>query len=58
MKENTKSFKIKSRNYSDESINLAIELSVKDPDALVQKLSAIDSIKRLSIVQYDAEDIL
>lgn len=58
LKENTKSFKIKSRNYSDESINLAIELSVKDPDALVQKLSAIDSIKRLSIVQYDAEDIL
>ena len=58
LKENTKSFKIKSRNYSDEFINLAIELSVKDPDALVQKLSAIDSIKRLSIVQYDAEDIL
>ena len=58
LKENTKSFKIKSRNYSDESINLAIELSVKDPDALVQKLSAIDSINRLSIVQYDAEDIL
>ena len=58
LKENTKSFKIKSRSYSGEGINLAIELSIKDPNALTQKLSTIDAVERFSIVQYDAEDIL
>lgn len=58
LKANSKTFKIKSRNYSGEDINLAIELTLKDPDILAQKLSSIESIERFSIVQYDAEDIL
>ena len=58
LKENTRSFKVKSRNYSGDEINYAIEISVKDPDLLAEKLRRNTGIKRFSIIQYDAEDIL
>ncbi len=58
LKQYTKSYKIKSRNYSGDGVNYAIELSIKDPDALAVKLHGIDGIERFSIIQYDAEDIL
>ena len=58
LKKHTKSFKIKSRNYNLEDINMAIELSVKDPHALGEELRASDAVERFSIIQYDAEDVL
>jgi hypothetical protein len=58
LKENTKSFKIKSRNYDGDNINYAIELSVKDPDAFSEKIRSLSAIERFSIIQYDTEDLL
>ena len=52
------SFRVKSRNFNREGMDLAIELSVKDPQELSRKLSGMDTVERFSIVQYDAEDIL
>ncbi len=49
---------IKSRNYNRDGMDLVIELSVKDPQALSRTLSGMDAVERFSIVQYDAEDIL
>lgn len=58
LKETAGSFKVKSRNYNGNEINLAVELSVKDPEKLSAKLQKIDKVKRFSVVQFDAEDIL
>ena len=58
LKEYSKSFRIKSRNYNADQTNYAIELSVKDPHALGEKLRALDIVDRFSIVQYDSEDVL
>lgn len=58
LKENGGRFTIKSRNYSGNSSNLVIELSVKDPDTLAKKLQEIDIIERFSIIQYDTDDII
>lgn len=58
LKGHTKSFKIKSRNYNEENINYAIELSVKDPHALSEELRKIKAVERFSIIRYDAEDTL
>ena len=58
LKEFAKSYKIKSRNYDADNTNYAIELSVKDPHALGEKLRSMNVVERFSIVQYDAEDIL
>ena len=54
----SKSFKIKSRNYSEDNTNYAIELSVKDPHLLGEELRAAKAVERFSIIQYDAEDTL
>lgn len=54
----TKSFKIKSRNFNQDEIHYAIELTVKDPHGLGEELRKLKPVERFSIVQYDAEDIL
>lgn len=58
LKKHTKSFKIKSRNYSAGDTNYAIELSVKDPHDLGEELRKAQNIERFSIVQYDADDTI
>ncbi|MBQ6341964.1 MAG: DUF4956 domain-containing protein [Anaerolineaceae bacterium] len=58
LKGHTKSFKIKSRNYNEENINYAIELSVKDPHALSEELRKSKAVERFSVIRYDAEDTL
>ena len=58
LKESAKSFTVKSRNYSENDYNIAVELSVKDPENLSEKLRENGKVKRFSIVQYDAEDVL
>jgi len=58
LKKHTRSFKIKSRNYSEDDTNYAIELSVKDPHDLGEELRKAQNIERFSIVQYDADDTL
>lgn len=58
LKKHTRSFKIKSRNYSADDTNYAIELSVKDPHDLGEELRKAQNIERFSIVQYDADDTL
>lgn len=53
-----KHYKIKSRNYTAGGIDLAIELSVKDPAALTEALGALEGVERFSLIEYDAEDIV
>lgn len=53
-----KSFTIKSRNYNENEYNIAVELSVKDPEVLSEALRKNGKVKRFSIVRYDAEDVL
>lgn len=58
LKKHTKSFKIKSRNYNDEIMNYAIEISIKDPHDLGEELRMAKAVERFSIIQYDADDTL
>ena len=57
LKENTKSFKIKNRNYSENGIDYAIEFTAKDVSPLIENLRRAEQVKRFSIVQYDADNI-
>ena len=58
LKEYAKSYTIKSRSFTGDKMNYAIELSIKNPRSLSEKLRSVNKIERFSIVQYDAEDIL
>ena len=54
----SKNYRIKSRNFTSNGIDLAIELSVKDPSKLSLELSKSKVIDRFSIIEYDADDIV
>ena len=53
----TKSYRVKSRNVSGKNIDYVIELSVKDSNALFEKLHALNPDK-YSLIEYDNEDII
>lgn len=53
--EYTKYFKVKSRNIAPERMSIVMELRVKDGGGLVQKLSALDGVSYVSIIDHDGE---
>ncbi len=53
----TKSYKVKSRNYTADGTDYVIELSVNSPQELAGKLKAVN-IEKFSVIEYDSEDIL
>lgn len=55
--EHTSKYRIKSRNYVKDSLDMVIELSVKDPQRLAADLREA-GVERSSIIEYDSEDIL
>ena len=58
IKAHTKKFKIKSRNFTLNGVDYAIELSVKDPQTLTEALSRLEGVDRFSVIEYDSEDII
>lgn len=58
LKECTKKYRIKSRNFTGKGMVFAIEFSAKDPKVLTQKLQTVEAIERFSVIEYDAEDIM
>ena len=53
--EYTKYFKVKSRNIAPERMSIVMELRVKDGGGLVQKLSALEGVSYVSIIDHDGE---
>lgn len=51
----TKYYKVKSRNITPERTSIVMELRVKDGGSLVQKLSGIDGVEYVSIIDHDGE---
>lgn len=57
VKESSKKYRIKSRNFSSKGMDYVIELSVKDPSELEDKLAKSEA-ERFSVIAYDTDDIL
>ena len=53
----TKSYRVKSRNYTASGTDYVFELSVKDPEELSRKLQEA-GIQKFSLIEYDGEDII
>ena len=53
----TKSYRVKSRNYTRTGADYVIELSVKNPADLTAKLNTLN-LEKYSIIEYDSEDII
>lgn len=53
--EYAKYYKVKSRNITPERTSIVMELRVKDGEALVQKLSGLEGVEYVSIIDHDGE---
>ena len=53
--EYTKYFKVKSRNITPERTSIVMELRVKDSGGLVQKLSSLEGVSYVSMIDHDGE---
>lgn len=58
VKEYTKRYRVKSRNYTGKGINIVLELSVKNPGGLSQALGKTEEVEKFSIIEYDSDDML
>lgn len=56
--EQTKKFRVKSRNFTDKGLDMVLELSVKYPEKLSESVRTEKSVKKFSIIEYDSDDIL
>lgn len=57
IKEITSKYRIKSRNYTSKGMNYVIELSVKDPHIVTNKLKELN-VEKFSVIEYDSEDVI
>lgn len=55
VKANSKHYKIKSRNASDSSLDVVIELWSSDEDALLKELQALKNVTHVSLMAHDGE---
>ena len=58
LKESAKSFKFKSRSYTKNGADYAVEFTAKDTQALTARLNEMPDVSRFSVIDYDAEDLM
>lgn len=52
-----KYYKIKSRNMSQEGLNMIVEIKIKEDSLLLQNISDIEKVEYVSLLDYDGEVI-
>lgn len=57
VRQHTKKYRIKSRNYTKDGMNLVIEFAAKNVELLTEKMAEYGPDK-FSIIEYDNEDII
>lgn len=58
VKENSKNYRLKSRNYTSSGIDFVYEIDSKDTSSLTNKLKELSSVSKFSLIEYDNEDIM
>ncbi len=58
IKNNTKSLRLKSRNYTNKGVNYVYELSLKNPEDLTKAIRQLEGIDQFSLLEYDSNDII
>lgn len=55
LKENTQSYTIKTRNIGKNSIDMIVEVKVKDEVALIDRIMALDTVQKANLMTHDGE---
>ncbi|MBQ0036975.1 MAG: MgtC/SapB family protein [Firmicutes bacterium] len=56
--ENSKSYRLKSRNYTSNGVDYVYEVDTKTPSSITSVINELDYIKQFSLIEYDNEDIM
>ncbi|MBA4686374.1 MAG: DUF4956 domain-containing protein [Candidatus Galacturonibacter soehngenii] len=55
VKQNTKLYKVKSRNISNQSLDMVIEIKTKNEGQLINEVSNLDKVMSVSLLSHDGE---
>lgn len=58
LKNNTKRYRVKSRNHTEKGMDFIFEIIAKDATALAKEMEKEEGIERFSLMEYDTDDIL
>ena len=58
IKGHSRRYRVKSRNYTKDGVTAVIELNTRSVEDIASSLRAIDEIDRMSLMEYDNDDIL
>lgn len=50
--------RLKSRNFTDNGVNLVFEIITKEASKLSEEMSKVNSVRRFSLMEYEPDDIL
>lgn len=56
--ENSKSYRLKSRNYTSNGVDYVYEVDTKTPSSIISVINELDYVKQFSLIEYDNEDIM
>ena len=54
----TKSYRLKSRNFTSNGVDYVYELSLKEPHKLTGEIHELEKVKQFSLLEYDSNDII
>ena len=58
IKNNTKSYRLKSRNFTSNGVDYVYELSLKEPHKLTNEIHELKKVSKFSLLEYDSNDII
>lgn len=58
IKENSKSYHLKSRNFTSTGVDYVYEIDTKCPTDITKAIKELKSVSRFSLIEYDSEDIM
>ncbi len=58
LKENTRKYRVKSRNWTEKGMDYVFELIIRDVGMMTGRLEKSTDVERFSLMEYDSDDIL
>ena len=58
IKNNVKTYRLKSRNYTATGVDYVYELSLKQPHKLANEIHELNKVSKFSLLEYDSNDII
>lgn len=58
VKNNSKSFRLKSRNFTASGVDYVYEIDTKSPSELTKAIGRLTYVKQFSLIEYDTDDVM